>query len=63
MTCPTPKKRKFGDLEAAEAYRTKIWKTGTRSTPTEVYRCKCGLFHIASSNAPRSKRRREREGR
>lgn len=61
MDCPTPKKRKFGDMAAAEMYRDRIAKSGQRATTTEIYRCKCGNYHLASVDSQRSRRRKARD--
>jgi hypothetical protein len=53
MTCPTPTKRSFDTLEAAEDRMSAIiaWHDSIGSdakVPTRAYRCRCGDFHLTS---------------
>ena len=50
--CPSKGKRKFTDLETAEASLTTIWRRGHGNgpgpLPCRVYLCRCGYYHLTS---------------
>ena len=58
--CPTPKKAKFGDEEAANSRVTSILKKEPRAA-RKVYKCRCGYWHLANLDGQRRRRAYERK--
>lgn len=50
MECPTPRKYRFtNQADARRNLEGNAWEVGT--SPDHYYRCECGYWHVAGSNA------------